>query len=393
MKKILSILFALSLVALLVFSASAQSYGSGDTYIPYLDFTIQADGYSIHSPAIKGSDGQSFINLVGDTDDLSDVSFIAQDVTLAPFENYTQAEARIYYDFVDALVNGESFRPTTFDINYSPFTIKYGDAFQYSNVQTGTSTVRFDAFTLYEAIGSDFEWYGALTAHVEAEVIFRVNYIKTQIADSAHSVYKYQPLTNVYSVSVIKDFNERFNASPITEADLIFRNETDGVSMSFNDFHNDVVSKTVVMRNANNHNDVGDVYIDVESCNVTIYAVNAPFSGLIQPYAPYIDVNGYDYVNALYWDSSEGAYAHRQQYRGNYVALITADVLNRRELSNIQFSEDSSPIVRVPALFLSAVSSFFDIDFFGLGFTIGNLLGVIALCAIVLIFLKMFAGG
>lgn len=392
------IIVALTFAILLACNASAQSYGEeGEDLIPYLNHTISASGYVVHSPAIKGIGGQSFGNLYSTSGDLYGVSVTADNVFMSVSEYYTKATARLTYDFRESTLSStdEPFEPTVFDISYSPFCIQYGDAFDFVNASTGSTVVRLDGFTLFDAIGASFSWFGAADAYIEGEVVFRVSYVNRLIADDIHNTYMYEPRTCLYSVSFGNQFTSEFVAEGVSLDDMTFRNETDGVALSFNDFHLDIRSKVGTMLADHGEFDLHGLYLDVESCNVRINAVNAPFMGLVQPQAVYVDVAGYDYFNGLFWSPSVGAppsLSYRQQLRGGYIAVMTSDNLNQRELQNIQF-DDSTPISRVPALFLSAVSEFFAIDFFGMGFTLGHMTFVIVLCAVVLIFLKMFAGG
>lgn len=387
MKRIIPMICAVLLMTLLVFNSSAQSFGAEPPYRPVLDYTFYAEGYYCNAPVLVNGIQQTESNLVGPEDDLAGVNQIVQNFTTSSFDEFTQARGNIYYDFTDSITDGISFTPSYFSYHYAPFSIRYGDVFVWND----TNLV---ALTLLDNIGANFDWYGGSNdADVTISFNLRVYSVIQRNIDLQHNLIEYIPRTTLYNVSYVGRISDFVNSSKLSLEDLYITNETSGGIVPFSDFYEEVITSTSVMRGVYNQT-VSDMYVDIEGLYCTIFATNAPFTGVIHENAPYIDVDGYDYFNGLFWDVNEGLYPFRQQRRGDYVSVMAANNLNKMILQNIDFDGDSNnPIIRIPSLFIRAVSDFFSIDFFGLGFTIGNVIGVFAMALMVVMFLRLFAGG
>lgn len=397
-KRVITFLIALLVLSsTLVVAVGARTVGYGLTFRPYINYTVTTDyGVTFSPPTVSEDNIVDTFRLNGGGVTMSNVVFSTSDTTVIYADDvltsFDYCYSTIKYDFDNALVtdeNGDSYPPdiSGFDIRYDPFTVTFDNMFERVS-GVGNKVGNIVGIPLYDSIRASFAWGGGASAYVSSTVLFRLSYV-TKTTNTAEGFDEYNSRTNRYELFYSGEVNSLFDSSAVDIADVSVRDVTNDVSMSWETFLNDINNKTAVMRDYYGDT-VGDTFFDVEDMMVSIYAVNAPFTYLSND-TVFVSEDGFVSSNGLFWDEQWG---YRQQMRGSYIAVMASNVLNRRAVNDLADSQGTpSALTRVILLFLGAVVDFFAIDFFGLGITIGHLIGLMLMVAVVLVFLKFFAGG
>lgn len=400
-KRVITFLIALLVLSsTLVVAVGARTVGSGWKFRPYINYTVTTDyGVTFSPPTVSENNTVDTFRLNGGGVTMSNVVFSTSDTVVihgdGVLNNFDFCFSTIKYDFDNALVtdeNGDIYPPdiTGFDIRYDPFAVMFTDMFELGRNPNANKDVDIIGIPFFDNIKAVFRWGGGASAYVSSTVRFRLSYVESS-RYTAEGYTEYGAHDTLYELFYSANVTDgRFDSDYVSLSDVSIRNVTNDVRLSLEEFMYDVIAKTSVVRTSFNGFDFKNIPLDVEDMTVSIYAQNAPFTYLTNE-TVFITEDGYKLTNGLQWDEDWG---YRQQHWGGYLMATASEVLNRRALNDYVDSEEApSTVASVVLLFLGAVSDFFAIDFFGLGFTIGNLIGILSLCAVVLIFLKFFAGG
>lgn len=393
MKKIFTIIITVVLLIITIaLSVGAVSHNNGEAgtgeYLPWLNYTVTAETDTTNvvifgAPVLSSTYHEVMQTLSEYT--VNNTNYVLPYIDIESLGLTKVSGLDIYRGTIAyrvpnlAIDNVTPISTVGNTVTFDPFSIKFEHGFDS------------ETFKISDVIGS-FNWYGVDI--VDTTIIFRMG-VRVSYVDYDNVLGQpivYRAKQKYYELEFVHNVDAYFwSTDDVDETTIAVRNVTDDTNISYSDFVNEVQADTYLIDNDAR-------WVDVESLSIDFTYSGGGTAQFVHQHAQYAVRSVYNDANSMFYGDVADAVGGRQKYTAHWIALQEGLNLQRSAYQVLWDNTQGGTVVgdrlsQMIGIFSGTVGALFDIDLFGVGITLGHVTLVVLLAGVVVVFLRLFAGG